>query len=376
MPWPRRILHVTPFLWSGAGGALVRLAEAQAASSEIRVVTAGRAAGLEDWPSLRRRLRRSRVSHTAIDFFAREPATFWDGVERLAALAARWQPDVIHTHAGVPACAAAIVRDRRSWAGAIVAHLNSWGVGRPAWMDGMDAWGLGRADRVVCISRAYLERLVGLGVPRRAVRYVPWGIDLAGAPAASAARENGTPVIGFVGRIEPRKDQIRLVEAFGRLRRRHRELRLELVGPIADEAYAAELAHAIARSGAAGAIALMGHVEDVAARVGGWRVFVSPSRDEGQGLAVLEAMALGVPVVAAAAHGIEDFVEDGRTGRLVRQRDGASLARAIDAVLRAPYLAAALRRHARRLVERRYRWEVVLPRLSRIYDEAMRATTR
>ena len=40
--WPRRIVHVTPFLWSGAGGALVRLAEAQAAAgAEITVVTTG-----------------------------------------------------------------------------------------------------------------------------------------------------------------------------------------------------------------------------------------------------------------------------------------------------------------------------------------------
>jgi len=85
--WPRRIVHVTPFLWSGAGGALVRLAEAQrAAGSEVTVVTTGRSRGGSDWPAQRQRLRRAGVAHVRLDFFAREPAVFWPSVEALGRL--------------------------------------------------------------------------------------------------------------------------------------------------------------------------------------------------------------------------------------------------------------------------------------------------
>src|SRR5829696_5328965 len=82
--WPRRIVHVTPFLWSGAGGALVRLAEAQrAAGAEVTVVTTGRSRGGSDWPAQRQRLRRAGVAHVRLDFFAREPNVFWPSVDAL-----------------------------------------------------------------------------------------------------------------------------------------------------------------------------------------------------------------------------------------------------------------------------------------------------
>ena len=97
-----------------------------------------------------------------------------------------------------------------------------------------------------------------------------------------------------MGRIEPRKQQLQLVEALARVRQTHPNARLELVGPIADAAYAERVRHAIARHRLADAVTLTGRIRDVAARVRKWDLFVSLSSDEGQGLAVQEAMALGV----------------------------------------------------------------------------------
>ena len=368
--WPRRIVHVTPFLWSGAGGALVRLAEAQAAAgAEITVVTTGQSLGGRDWPAQRQRLRRAGVHHVRIDFFARDPATFWPSVDRLAALLARLRPHVAHAHAGVPACALAIARDRGPWRGGAIAHLNSWGVGRPAWMDTMDAWGLARLDRVVCIARAYQERLVQLGVPRRRLRYVPWGIDmLERVPEVRGASE-ARPIVGFVGRIEPRKNQLAVVEAFARVRQRWPDLALELVGPVADHAYADLVTRAVADAGLDDAVRLAGPVPDVAPYVRRWCTFVSASHDEGQGLAVLEAMALGVPIVAARTRGIEDYL-DASTGIVVPRPAPAALARAVEDVLRRPGHTLGRIRRARRLVVRRYAWPVALDALARVYAGA------
>jgi len=334
--WPRRIVHVTPFLWSGAGGALVRLAEAQrAAGSEVTVVTTGRSRGGSDWPAQRQRLRRAGVAHVRLDFFAREPAVFWPSVEALGRLLARRRADIAHAHAGVPACALAVCRDRGPWRGAAIAHLNSWGVGRPAWMDTMDAWGLARLDRVVCIARAYQTRLVQLGVKPARLRYLPWGIDLLDRIAEPRAASEARPIVGFVGRIEPRKNQIALVEAFARVRRTWPDLALELVGPVADHGYADAVRQAIVDAGLDDAVRLTGPVPDVAPFVRRWCAFVSASLDEGQGLAVLEAMALGVPVVAAKARGIEDYL-DVATGVVVARATPAALARALGQVLARP----------------------------------------
>jgi glycosyltransferase involved in cell wall biosynthesis len=91
---------------------------------------------------------------------------------------------------------------------------------------------------VVCIAPACHAPLAQLGVPRARLRYLPWGLDLLERiPEPRAASEAG-PVVGFVGRIEPRKKQVVADEAFARVRRPWPDLALELVGPVADHAYA------------------------------------------------------------------------------------------------------------------------------------------
>ena len=370
--WPRRIVHVTPFLWSGAGGALVRLAEAQReAGAAVTVVTAGRSRGGSDWPALRQRLRRAGVAHVRLDFFAREPNVFWPAVEQLEKLLIRADAKVAHAHAGVPACALAVCRDGGAWRGAAVGHLNSWGVGRPAWMDTMDAWGLARLDRVVCISRAYQARLARLGVARGRLRYVPWGVDLLERVAEPRAASEARPIVGFVGRIEPRKNQVALVEAFASVRQRWPNLALELVGPIADHGYADALTRAVTDAGLDDAVHLTGGVPDVARFVRRWCAFLSASTDEGQGLAVLEAMALGVPVVAAKVRGIEDYL-DAASGVVVPRPTPAGLARGLGRVLEGPGATLARSRRARRLVVRRYNWPTTLAALADVYADAAR----
>lgn len=366
--WPARILHVTPFLWSGAGGALVRLVEAQRADgAAVRVATTGRSAGGEDWLALRRRLQRAGVRLERIDFYSREMPVFWDGVRALAGLVHAFSPDIVHTHAGVPACAMAVVRAQGRWRGTFIAHLNSWGIGRPAWMDRMDAQGLQAADRVVCISRAYARRLATLGVPRSRIEYLPWGIDLAERVDGNRDQDAASNVIGFVGRIEARKNQVALVQAFAHVRRGHPDLQLHLVGPVAEPEYDALLTKTIDDLGIRERVVRHDHVRDVLPLLRTWRVFVSASLDEGQGLAVLEAMAAGVPVVAVAARGIEDYLVDGRTGVLVPTPAPMPLARGIARLLDDPGLARTVARHARAVIDRRYRWEVALAALARIY---------
>jgi len=85
---------------------------------------------------------------------------------------------------------------------------------------------------------------------------------------------------------------------------------------------------------------------------------------------VLEAMALGVPVVAAKARGIEDYM-DMATGVLVARPTPAALARGLGQVLARPRQTVARLRRARRLVIRRYRWPVALDALARVYAGAL-----
>ncbi len=361
------ILHVAPFLWSGAGRVIARLCADQRRRHEVVLVTTGAADGLADWPAYRRQTAAAGVVHRRIDVFHRDPERYWRAAEQLTTLIRELKPRVIHAHAGIPTGLAAIARARSGSRARLVGQMYSWGAGRPSWMDTQDVWGLRQAEVIVCSAHAYRELLSAHGVPRAQMSYLPWGLDLRALPyRGTVARPAAVPVIGFVGRIEPRKNQVALVEAFAQLHRARPEVVLHLVGPVADEGYAAELASAIDRLHLRDAVHLAGHVADVARVVRRWSLFVSLSSDEGQGLAVLEAMALGVPVAARRVAGIADFLAAGRTGWALDRSGAAATARVLQAALGDPRNATIVRR-ARTMVERRYDWATMEARFDRLY---------
>jgi glycosyltransferase involved in cell wall biosynthesis len=96
-----------------------------------------------------------------------------------------------------------------------------------------------------------------------------------------------------------------------------------------------------------------------------------PSLEENCPMAVLEAMAAGVPVVAARVGGVPDLVEDGKTGFLCEPLDGHSMRRAIEKVLTAPAVAAQVARQAKERAKERFHPEVIARRHVEIYREVL-----
>ena len=368
-----RVLHVVPFLWSGAGNVVTRLCMSQQSNWSVAIVTSGTSKGLTDWPAYRRQLAADGIPHHSIDFFDRDASTFWTSVSTLERLISRWRPHVVHTHAGVPACAAAAVRDQSSHRFRHINHVYNWGAHRPVWMNTMDLSGIRRADRVACSAKTYRDLLLRHGIPRRRIAYVPWGLDLDGiraraTPPTRQRRGQHTAGIriGFVGRIEPRKGQLELVHGFARYLAHASGKTLELVGPVADLTYAAHIRNAIRDSGVSGAVQMTGKVRNPYQRLARWDLFVSLSSDEGQGLAVLEAMALGVPVLARSVAGVEDYLVNGVTGwacsRVSSRAVANDMRRALGDPARPRIVAG-----ARRMVDRRYRWNRTVKAIERLY---------
>jgi len=369
----RRVLQLIPFLWSGAGGVVTHLCTALAREKQVMIATTGHFGALCDWPSYRRRLRDAGVEWLRLDLFQRDSETFWDSVARLRDLLENWKPDLVHAHAGVSTCAAALARDQSRHQPPLLGQMYSWGVGRPAWMNWMDAWGFSRADRVVCSAWAYADTLRSLGVPWRKIVYLPWGIPLP-ARKKDAAREKtmGAPIIGFVGRIEPRKGQLDLVKAFHQVLRHIPEAILEMIGPVADEAYESTIRAYLERHGLTSSVRICGYVRKVDVRVRSWAAFVSLSRDEGQGLAAIEAMALGVPVAALPVAGVADYLQDGITGFSLGSAAPTAVAARLIKMLRSQQQVRAVALRAERLVRRRYDWANTLLAFNRLYRELKR----
>jgi glycosyltransferase involved in cell wall biosynthesis len=197
-------------------------------------------------------------------------------------------------------------------------------------------WALRRAvaaaRRVLCVSATTARDLVErLDVPPARVDVTPLGTDLVAAPpeAVAAVRRrlglDGPYLLGL-GTVEPRKDLPTLVRAFASLAG---ELphRLVLAG-IAGWG-AGDLSAAVAASGIADRVLLAGYVPetDKAALLTGAEVVAYPSRYEGFGLPVLEAMACGTPVVTTTGGSLPEVAGD--AALLVDPGDVSALAAAI-----------------------------------------------
>jgi sugar transferase (PEP-CTERM/EpsH1 system associated) len=133
-------------------------------------------------------------------------------------------------------------------------------------------------------------------------------------------------VFGAVGRLTPIKDYRNLLEAFHMVSRRHPQSRLIFVGeglerPLLEE----EVSH----RGLADRVRLVGYRDDVTQWLGIMDVFVHPSLMEGMSNAVLEAMAVALPVVATAVGGTPEIVEHGVTGLLVPPATPSALSAAM-----------------------------------------------
>lgn len=216
----------------------------------------------------------------------------------------------------------------------------------------------------------------------RRVEVIPNGIDLgrfAAArpdPAAVAAlRAGAEPVIGTLGRLARPKGLDVLLEALPRLRESLPGVRLLVVG---DGPMRRGLEAQATRLGLAGAVAFAGYRDDVETAYAAMDVFVFPSRSryESQGIALVEAMAMGVPVVGTRVSGIVDVVEDGRTGLLVPPEDPAALAEAVRRLLADAGLKQALRERARQGLAARFSRETMAARIEALYRDLLAARAR
>jgi glycosyltransferase involved in cell wall biosynthesis len=133
----------------------------------------------------------------------------------------------------------------------------------------------------------------------------------------------------------------------------------------------------IDRLGLAGAVTMTGHRPDVAAVLAALDVFVLSSYGhEGVPQAVLQAMAMEVPVVATDVGSVSEVVRDGETGLLAPPRAPEALAAHIVSVVRRNELRRTLASSGRRLVEEQYRLETMLDRLDALYDDLLRRRGR
>lgn len=238
--------------------------------------------------------------------------------------------------AGVPA---------RAGGAAVVWHLHA--VDRHRLIDRI---GTLVSEAILVPSRSAVDRRLG-HLPSDRVRVVGNPLLEPGPPDVPP-RPAGTTVL-MLARHHPDKGADVLVRAWPAVLARHPDARLRIVGPT--QAGSEQVPHDLRRLAAAlgvlDTVSVDAQARPAGEELGAARVYVQPSRErtESFGLAVLEAMAAGVPVVATDVSGLADLVDDRRTGLLVPPEDPEALSRAIVELLGDDALGDALRAaaHAR-----------------------------
>jgi glycosyltransferase involved in cell wall biosynthesis len=209
------------------------------------------------------------------------------------------------------------------------------------------------AARVTAVSPSVAKDLQKYGLGAGDVHLLENGVD------PGAFRPDASPREDFLlctGRLGPRKGHLELIRAVALLNGRGAKTRVVVTGkgPLR-----AQLEDEARRLGVADLVEFRGFVsrEELTDLLQRCRAFAFPSHYEGLPTSLLEAMAAGAPIVAAAAPGSIDLVQDGRNGLLVPVGDPGALADGIHALLADPAKARGLAAAARRDVEEKYGWD-------------------
>jgi glycosyltransferase involved in cell wall biosynthesis len=314
----------------------------------------------------------------------------------LLRLVFRERPDILHTHtakAGALGRTAGFLYNctRRRRERCLLVHtfhghvlsgyFGPLGTALTRWSERVLAW---FTDRVITISDRQRDEIVTyLRITRRGqVVVIPLGLDLEAllsieAPDRSLRRSLGWAdedfVVGYVGRLVPIKDLPTLVSGFTAFAKNNATARLLVVG---DGSLRAEIEEKVRVTGLASNVRFVGWQRNLRQVYGAMDVAALTSRNEGTPVALIEALAARVPVVATAVGGVPDVIQDGRTGVLIAPADADALAAALQRLARDRVWRAEMADRGRRDVQRRFASRRLVEDILALYSEllASRAT--
>jgi glycosyltransferase involved in cell wall biosynthesis len=236
-------------------------------------------------------------------------------------------------------------------------------------------------------SQATRAELIAHGVSASRVQVIPHGIPLRdGSPpeqarraiAVALARGSGRvdawsgPIVGFVGRLEPEKGGRQFVATAACVARAVPEARFVMIG---DGSQRGSIEADAREAGLGDRLVMLGDVAEVERFYPAFAVLVSTSLRETFGLAILEAMAAGVPVAAFRTGGVGELLEAG-AGEGVSVGDVRGLAEVVVELLRDPARRSSLARRARQRVSEQFTATRMAHEVARVYDDVLCARGR
>jgi N-acetyl-alpha-D-glucosaminyl L-malate synthase BshA len=229
--------------------------------------------------------------------------------------------DIIHAHYSIPqGFAGVLIKKARGKPLLLTVHGSDLTVlGRSRLVQPVLKWIFGSTDIIIAVSSHMKALLIELGVEAEKIRVIYNGAE------AHMWAEEAEPRVIFIGALVWQKGVDILIEAFKDIKKKFNDISLFIVG---DGPERERLGTLVERLGV-GNVEFRGYVADLDPVFTAKSVFVLPSRQEGFGIALLEAMARGVPVVGSKTGGIPEIIRDGKNGFLFTAGNPTSLADAV-----------------------------------------------
>jgi glycosyltransferase involved in cell wall biosynthesis len=289
----------------------------------------------------------------------------------------RERPDIVHTHL-IHADFHAIPAARLAGVRVVISTKHNDDRFRRRWpIVNLERWLARRVSHTIAISESLRQFL--LETTRQtpqSVSTVRYGysplLDAESSVPPPAEVRHEVPTILAVGRLVAQKGHDVLLHAFARVVVPFPDARLVIVGEGEQRAPLERLTRELRL---VDRVTFTGHRPNARTFMRYATVFVHPSRWEGFGLVLLEAMAAGVPIVANRVSAIPEVVDDGATGLLVPVDDSDALAKAISRLLEDPALAQRLGRTGRDRLEREFSLSRMVRATEQIYSDALAAAT-
>jgi N-acetyl-alpha-D-glucosaminyl L-malate synthase BshA len=294
---------------------------------------------------------------------------------KLAEVADETGLDILHAHYAVPhaVCAYLARQVARSEKLRVATTLHGTDitlVGADPSFRSLTRFGIEQSDGVTAVSEYLRRRTEEVFSPGRAIEVIPNFVDttrFAPGRPVGCKREwfarKSDKIIVHISNFRQSKRAPEVVQAFAAIRAEVPAVLL-MVGDGPDRTRCRDLAVEL---GVERQVRFLGQVDDVEDVLCVADLFMLASENESFGLAALEAMAMGVPVVATTAEGLPELIRDGETGRLVPVGDVAAMARRGAEILGDPALHAALSAAARRVAVERYDVSRVIPLYESFY---------
>ena len=236
-----------------------------------------------------------------------------------------------------------------------------------------------RFDHLIAVSHATKNEMVAAGLPPDLISVIHNAIDTdAWSPRYATiglkeelGLEHANPVIGYVGRIMPEKDLETWLRAAALVAQRYSEAQFVLVGEGRDGDTLGQLQRLATELGIAERVHFPGYRTHLLPVYGSFDLFVLSSRREGLPNSILEAMAVGLPVVTTDVAGTSELVLDCQTGYVVPQGDVDRLAHAMVTLVADTQLRQRMGQAGRERIEREFSFTHRLQRIEKLYARVL-----